>query len=50
MGISFVNNGIITGTIQAVSKFTSEGASRQREGLPKKKTVDKKSWPFSNRV
>ncbi|MFO8074384.1 MAG: polysaccharide biosynthesis C-terminal domain-containing protein [Polyangia bacterium] len=27
MGISFVNNGIITGTIQAVSKFTSEGAS-----------------------
>lgn len=27
MGVSFINNGIITGTIQAVSKFTSEGAS-----------------------
>jgi O-antigen/teichoic acid export membrane protein len=26
MGVSFINNGIITGTIQAVSKFTSEGA------------------------
>lgn len=24
MGVSFINNGIITGTIQAVSKFTSE--------------------------
>jgi O-antigen/teichoic acid export membrane protein len=27
MGVSFINNGIITGTIQAVSKFTSEGSS-----------------------
>jgi O-antigen/teichoic acid export membrane protein len=27
MGVSFINNGIITGTIQAVSKFTSEDES-----------------------
>ncbi|MDJ0763471.1 MAG: oligosaccharide flippase family protein [Myxococcota bacterium] len=27
MGVSFINNGIITGTIQAVSKFTSEDVS-----------------------
>jgi O-antigen/teichoic acid export membrane protein len=27
MGVSFINNGIITGTIQAVSKFTSEAES-----------------------
>ncbi len=27
MGVSFVNNGIITGTIQSVSKFTSEDES-----------------------
>jgi stage V sporulation protein B len=28
MGVSFINNGIVTGTIQAVSKFTSEDESR----------------------
>ncbi len=28
MGVSFINNGIITGTIQAVSKFTSEDESK----------------------
>lgn len=28
MGVSFVNNGIITGTLQAVSKFTSEDESK----------------------
>lgn len=28
MGVSFINNGIITGTIQAVSKFTSEDETR----------------------
>ena len=27
MGVSFINNGIVTGTIQAVSKFTSEDIS-----------------------
>lgn len=37
MGVSFINNGIITGTIQAVSKFTSEDEPRagavRRTGL-----------------
>ncbi len=37
MGVSFINNGIITGTIQAVSKFTSEDESNagavRRTGL-----------------
>ena len=28
MGVSFINNGIITGTIQTVSKFTSEDITR----------------------
>lgn len=28
MGVSFINNGIITGTIQSVSKFTSEDESQ----------------------
>ncbi|MCU0663770.1 MAG: oligosaccharide flippase family protein [Myxococcota bacterium] len=30
MGVSFINNAIVTGTIQAVSKFTSEAESRAR--------------------
>jgi O-antigen/teichoic acid export membrane protein len=30
MGVSFLNNAIVTGTIQAVSKFTSEAESRAK--------------------